>query len=60
MPRKKSKKKLYFGPEVQDAIIRYNTNPDNNIKRIQESRMKPPKWYIRIHHTMSWYYPSYV
>ena len=33
-PRKKpgrppSKKKLYFGPEVQDAIVRYNTNPDN-------------------------------
>ncbi len=26
MPRKKSKKKLYFGPEVQDAIIRYNTS----------------------------------
>ncbi len=24
MPRKKSKKKLYFGMEVQDAIIRYN------------------------------------
>tara|TARA_Y100001963_G_scaffold151641_1_gene234877 strand:+ start:218 stop:940 length:723 start_codon:yes stop_codon:yes gene_type:complete len=29
MPRKKSKKKLYFGPEVQDAIVRYNSNPDN-------------------------------
>ena len=27
--KKKPKKKLYFGPEVQDAIIRYNTNPDN-------------------------------
>ena len=27
--RPRSKKKLYFGPEVQDAIIRYNTNPDN-------------------------------
>ena len=24
MPRKKAKKKLYFGPEVQDAIIKYN------------------------------------
>ena len=24
MPRKKSKKKLYFGQEVQDAIVRYN------------------------------------
>ena len=24
MPRKKSKKKLYFGMEVQDAIVRYN------------------------------------
>ena len=32
MPRKKSKKKLYFGPEVQDAIIRYNSlNPDKDI-----------------------------
>ena len=30
MPRKKSKKKLYFGPEVQDAIIKYNTNPENH------------------------------
>ena len=28
--RPKSKKKLYFGPEVQDAIIRYNSNPDNH------------------------------
>ena len=27
--RPKSKKKLYFGPEVQDAIVRYNTNPEN-------------------------------
>jgi len=27
--RKPSKKKLYFGPEVQDAIVKYNTNPDN-------------------------------
>ena len=27
--KKKPKKKLYFGPEVQDAIIRYNTNLDN-------------------------------
>ena len=27
--RKPSKKKLYFGVEVQDAIIKYNTNPDN-------------------------------
>ena len=26
--RPKSKKKLYFGPEVQDAIIRYNDNVD--------------------------------
>ena len=31
--RPKSKKKLYFGPEVQDAIIRYNTNPDNHSLR---------------------------
>tara|TARA_B100001778_G_C18445027_1_gene564125 strand:- start:4 stop:702 length:699 start_codon:yes stop_codon:yes gene_type:complete len=32
MPRKKSKKKLYFGPEVQDAIVRYNGS-DNDSKR---------------------------
>lgn len=31
--RPKSKKKLYFGPEVQDAIVRYNTNPDNHSLR---------------------------
>ena len=30
MPRKKSKKKLYFGPEVQEAIIRYNTSEDDS------------------------------
>ena len=28
-PGRKPKKKLYFGPEVRDAIIEYNTNPDN-------------------------------
>tara|TARA_R100001443_G_scaffold114319_1_gene130181 strand:- start:890 stop:1615 length:726 start_codon:yes stop_codon:yes gene_type:complete len=28
-PGRKPKKKLYFGPEVQDAIIRYNTNSEN-------------------------------
>ena len=33
MPRKKSKKKLYFGMEVQDAIVRYNENPENFILR---------------------------
>ena len=31
--RPKSKKKLYFGEEVQDAIIRYNTNPENHSLR---------------------------
>ena len=31
--RPKSKKKLYFGPEVQDAIVRYNTNPNNHVLR---------------------------
>ena len=31
--RPKSKKKLYFGPEVQDAIVIYNTNPDNHTLR---------------------------
>ena len=28
-PGRKPKKKLYFGPEVQDAIIRYNTNSED-------------------------------
>ena len=32
-PGRKPKKKLYFGPEVQDAIVRYNTNPDNHALR---------------------------
>ena len=27
--KKKPKKKLYFGQEEQDAIVIYNTNPDN-------------------------------
>ena len=27
--KKKAKKKLYFGPEVQDAIVRYNTSTDD-------------------------------
>ena len=36
--RPKSKKKLYFGPEVQDAIVRYNTseNPSKKNKIYQE------------------------
>ena len=29
MPRKKSKKNMYFDDEVQNAIIEYNTNPDD-------------------------------
>ena len=32
-PGRKPKKKLYFGPEVQDAIVRYNTNPENHSLR---------------------------
>ena len=32
-PGRKPKKKLYFGPEVQDAIIKSNTNPDNHVLR---------------------------
>ena len=30
--RPKSKKKLYFGPEVQDAIIRYNESNNNSLR----------------------------
>ena len=26
---KKKKRKVYFGIEVQDAIVKYNSNPDN-------------------------------
>ena len=34
MPRKKkAKKKPYFGMDVQEAIVRYNTNPDNHTLR---------------------------
>ena len=33
MPRPKSKKNYYFGDEQQDAIIQYNTNPDNHSLR---------------------------
>ena len=29
MPRKKSKRKVYFGQEVQDAIIEYNGSTDS-------------------------------
>ena len=34
MPRKKSKKKLYFGMEVQDAIVRYNSSNNNSERNI--------------------------
>ncbi len=33
MPRKK-KNRMYFGPEVQDAIIKYNEETDTSIKNI--------------------------
>ena len=32
MPRKKSKRKVYFGQEVQNAIIRYNGSDDNGVR----------------------------
>tara|TARA_Y100000593_G_scaffold90463_1_gene176925 strand:+ start:224 stop:931 length:708 start_codon:yes stop_codon:yes gene_type:complete len=32
MPRKKSKKKLYFDLDVQDAIIEYNASDDDNFR----------------------------
>ena len=34
MPRKKSKKKLYFGLEVQDAIIKYNSSANDSERNI--------------------------
>ena len=30
MPRKKSKKNMYFDMDVQDAIVRYNLSEDDN------------------------------
>ena len=37
--RPKSKKKLYFGPEVQDAIVRYNTSKsDSKRSKINKGR----------------------
>ena len=40
MPRKKSKKKLYFGPEVQDAIVRYNdSNDDSKRNKIYQTEI---------------------
>ena len=34
MPKKKSKRKVYFGQEVQDAIIEYNSSLDNSERNI--------------------------
>ena len=34
MPKKKAKRKVYFGQEVQDAIIEYNSSKDNNERNI--------------------------
>ena len=34
MPKKKAKRKVYFGQEVQDAIIEYNES-NNNSERNQ-------------------------
>ena len=32
MPRKKAKRKVYFGQEVQDAIIEYNSSTSSTIR----------------------------
>jgi len=34
MPKKKAKRKVYFGQEVQDAIIEYNSSNDDNERNI--------------------------
>ena len=34
MPKKKAKRKVYFGKEVQDAIIEYNTSSDDSERNI--------------------------
>ena len=33
VPKKKKGKKMYFDLDVQEAIVRYNTNPDNHALR---------------------------
>ena len=34
MPKKKAKRKVYFGKEVQDAIIEYNSTESSSEKNI--------------------------
>ena len=34
MPKKKAKRKVYFGQEVQDAIIEYNSTESSSEKNI--------------------------
>ena len=34
MPKKKAKRKVYFGQEVQDAIIRYNQSTDDEERNV--------------------------
>jgi hypothetical protein len=34
MPRAKKKRKVYFGQEVQDAIIRYNQSTDDEERNV--------------------------
>ena len=53
-PGRKPKKKPYFGMDVQDAIVRYNTNPDNFPLRnkiyrdeIHKAAPSPDRWKIR-------------
>ena len=40
MPRPKSKKNMYFDDEVQNAIVEYNTNPENHSLRNKVYREK--------------------
>ena len=44
MPKKKAKRKVYFGQEVQDAIIEYNLSESNNDRNI--IYQKPYEFYI--------------
>ncbi len=64
MPRKaKSKKKPYFGPEVDQSIIKYNAEDDPNIKSLiyQRELQKPfEKLVENVIHNWKFYYTDNV
>ena len=44
MAKKKKNKRIYFGMDVQDAIVRYNLSNDNNERNI--IRVIIIMWYL--------------